>query len=65
MFWAVVVVAALICTYFLLHASMDAFRHHAVSFVSETAYLDWNTTFPAVSVCETESPDKLYESATK
>ncbi|XP_034254431.1 uncharacterized protein LOC117653133 [Thrips palmi] len=64
-FWMSVCVAAFISTYYLLIASYTAFRDHAVSFVSETAYLDWNTTFPAVSVCETESPDKLYESATK
>lgn len=60
-----VCVAAFVSTYYLLIASYTAFRDHAVSFVSETSYLDWNTTFPAVSVCETESPDKLYESATK
>jgi len=42
-----------------------AFQNNAVSFVTETAYLDWNTTFPAVSICETESPDKLYDSAAK
>ncbi|XP_026282495.2 sodium channel protein Nach-like [Frankliniella occidentalis] len=65
LFWAAVCVASLIGTYFLLMSSWNAFQYHAVSFVSETAYLDWNTTFPAVSVCETESPDKLYESATK
>ncbi|KAK3932273.1 Pickpocket protein 28 [Frankliniella fusca] len=65
LFWTIVCVAALIGTYFLLMSSYNAFQYHAVSFVSETAYLDWNTTFPAVSVCETESPDKLYESATK
>ncbi|KAJ1525493.1 hypothetical protein ONE63_010302 [Megalurothrips usitatus] len=65
LFWSTVCCAALISTYFLLIASWEAFQYHAVSFVSETAYLHWNTTFPAVSVCETESPDKLYESATK
>lgn len=29
----------------------------------ETDYLDWNTTFPAITVCEQESPDKLYDAA--
>lgn len=40
-----------------------SFTHNAVSFNVETDYLYWNTTFPAVSICEQESPDKLNDVA--
>ncbi|KAK9499911.1 hypothetical protein O3M35_002850 [Rhynocoris fuscipes] len=44
-------------------ATWHNFQHNAVSFVVETTYLDWNTSFPAISICENEAPDKLFESA--
>ncbi|KAL1130441.1 hypothetical protein AAG570_011689 [Ranatra chinensis] len=46
-------------------ASWYNFQNNAVSFGVDTAYLNWNTTFPAISICENESPDKIYESGTK
>ncbi|KAJ8971227.1 hypothetical protein NQ317_008816 [Molorchus minor] len=31
--------------------SYKTFQQNAISFVTETTYLDWNTTFPAITIC--------------
>ncbi|XP_066153847.1 sodium channel protein Nach [Euwallacea fornicatus] len=36
-----------------------AYQNHAVSFVVDTNYREWNTDFPAVYVCEIENEDKV------
>ncbi|KAF5298771.1 hypothetical protein FQR65_LT09640 [Abscondita terminalis] len=41
----------------MFYASYQAFRHNAISFVTETTYLEWNTSFPAVSICEISSSE--------
>ncbi|XP_066902904.1 sodium channel protein Nach [Halyomorpha halys] len=64
-FWACVVITAMYGTYSLLRGSWYNFQNNAVSFVVETSYLEWNTTFPAVSICENESPDKIFDSGTR
>lgn len=33
------------------------YRENSVSFLTETTYLDWNTTFPAVTVCQIAGMD--------
>lgn len=38
-------------------ASYDAYDKNPISFVTETAYLRWNTTFPAVTACQLMNPD--------
>ena len=45
----------------LIQARWENFRHSAVSFVAETTYLDWNTTFPSVVVCESDNEEKIAE----
>lgn len=63
LFWTGVCCLSGFYTLMYLNATWYAFRNNAVSFVMETDHLDWNTTFPAVSICEQESPDKLYDVA--
>ncbi|KAG8323116.1 hypothetical protein J6590_009761 [Homalodisca vitripennis] len=60
-FWAVVCAVSLLGAGVVLRGNIYNFENNAVSFVMETTYLNWNTTFPAISVCEVESTDKLYD----
>lgn len=36
----------------VLEKSYKSYTENAISFVTETAYLNWNTTFPAITLCE-------------
>ena len=36
----------------LIMSSWDNYQNNAISFVPDTTYLDWNTDFPSVTVCE-------------
>ncbi|XP_024084069.1 uncharacterized protein LOC106664971 isoform X2 [Cimex lectularius] len=64
-FWSVVCSAAVYATFLLVSATWYNFQHNAVSFVVETSYLDWNTTFPTVTICENEAPDKIFDFSRK
>ena len=44
----------------LMLASWDAFQNNAISFVVETTYIDWDTKFPAISVCEEDNMERVY-----
>ncbi|GLG92898.1 uncharacterized protein GBIM_00447 [Gryllus bimaculatus] len=41
--------------YRLTKSSYYAYQNHPVNFVTDTDYLHWNTSFPQIVVCETES----------
>ncbi|XP_044746369.1 pickpocket protein 11-like [Coccinella septempunctata] len=43
------------------YESYKAFNTSAVSFVTETTYLNWNTSFPAISICEIKGADVEYD----
>lgn len=45
----------------LISSSWDSFQTNAVSFVVETSYLNTNTTFPSISVCEEGNMQKIYD----
>ncbi|XP_050549030.1 sodium channel protein Nach-like isoform X2 [Daktulosphaira vitifoliae] len=64
-FWILTCLISGFATWQYLDATWYAYKHNAVSFVSDTTYLHWNTSFLSLSVCEQESPDRLYDSATK
>ncbi|GLH13359.1 Sodium channel protein Nach [Gryllus bimaculatus] len=34
-------------------------QNNAISFAAETNYIDWNTEFPTVAVCETDNDDRI------
>ncbi|VVC28455.1 Epithelial sodium channel,Epithelial sodium channel, conserved site [Cinara cedri] len=65
LFWILTCFISAYATWQYLQATWYAYNHNAVSFVTDTTYLSWNTSFLSLSVCEQESPDKLYESAAK
>ncbi|KAI4454863.1 amiloride-sensitive sodium channel-related [Holotrichia oblita] len=60
-FWLVCCAASWYGSTLLILASWDDFQHNAISFVAETDYLDWNTTFPSVVICETDNSKKMGE----
>ncbi|XP_066999983.2 sodium channel protein Nach [Anabrus simplex] len=66
LFWLGALCTSLLGTYYLLFASWNAYQYNAVSFTMDTTYLTWNTSFPAVSVCEIdfrEMSDKVFSYA--
>lgn len=36
----------------IFKGSYESFQNNAISFVTETTYLEWNTKFPTVTICE-------------
>ncbi|BET00141.1 Amiloride-sensitive sodium channel [Nesidiocoris tenuis] len=62
LFWCAVCTLASLATFNTLIITWYNFQHNAVNFGVTTAYLEWNTTFPSISVCENEAPDKIFDS---
>uniref|UniRef100_U5ETC3 Putative pickpocket 13 n=1 Tax=Corethrella appendiculata TaxID=1370023 RepID=U5ETC3_9DIPT len=60
-FWIICILTSWIGSAFLIQASLEAFRTNAITFVVETSYLDWNTDFPAVSICESRNTENIQE----
>ncbi|KAJ8942065.1 hypothetical protein NQ314_010173 [Rhamnusium bicolor] len=50
-FWTLVFMINFCIMLWMFKASYTAFQENAISFVTETTYLDWNTTFPAITLC--------------
>lgn len=42
-----------------MQAAWFDFKNNAISFVVETSYLEWNTKFPSVAVCETDNQQRI------
>lgn len=61
LFWIICITLSWIASILLIRASWDDFQNNAISFVVETSYLDWNTKFPSISICETENQEQLAE----
>ncbi|KAF6209977.1 hypothetical protein GE061_015732 [Apolygus lucorum] len=61
--WTVLCILSWVGSAFLFLASWDAFQNNAVSFVVETTFLQSNTSFPSVSVCEDDNLGPVYEAA--
>lgn len=61
LFWLICVILSWGASGFLIAASWDNFQHNAISFVVETNYLDWDTHFPTVAVCEYDNQRKIAE----
>lgn len=60
-FWIICCVLSWIASIFLMMASWDDFQNNAISFVIETNYLEWDTNFPSVVVCENENLERIME----
>ncbi|XP_034249187.1 sodium channel protein Nach [Thrips palmi] len=59
-FWLACCLVSWVSSGWLMLASWDAFQNNAISFVVESTYLDWDTTFPAISVCEEDNMERVY-----
>lgn len=62
-FWLFCIILSWIGSVFLINASLKAFNNNAISFVVESSYLDWDTDFPAVFICENKNMDRVQEAA--
>ncbi|KAJ0177928.1 hypothetical protein K1T71_006801 [Dendrolimus kikuchii] len=51
-FWFCVLTSCVVCSVFLLKASLGLYIEDAVTYTVETDYLHWETPFPAVTICE-------------
>ncbi|BES96243.1 Amiloride-sensitive sodium channel [Nesidiocoris tenuis] len=61
--WTILCIISWIWSAVLFEESYMAFQDNAVSYGVETMFLETNTSFPSVSVCEDEDPDVLYQRA--
>lgn len=64
-FWLGCIAISWIASAMLISASLDQFHNNAISFVVETSYLDWETNFPSIVICENKNMDRIQESADK
>lgn len=48
-----------IASVLLIRSSWNDFQNNAISFVVETSYLEWDTNFPSITVCETDNQDQI------
>ncbi|XP_049825098.1 sodium channel protein Nach [Aethina tumida] len=60
-FWFICCLLSWIATGMLIQSAWTDFQNNAISFVVETSYLDWDTHFPSVLVCETDNQQKIAE----
>lgn len=63
--WIVTFLVSAYATYLIFMASYEAYDKNPISFATETAYLNWNTTFPAVTLCQLVNPDIFNDEAPK
>ncbi|KAK5638688.1 hypothetical protein RI129_012983 [Pyrocoelia pectoralis] len=59
LFWLTCCVISWISSAMLMRAAWYDFQNNAISFVVETDYLNWDTQFPAIAVCETDAQDSI------
>ncbi|XP_060526286.1 sodium channel protein Nach-like [Cylas formicarius] len=50
--WSFMYVAHIAGMFAFIISLFKSYNEDAVSFLTETAYLDWNTSFPAITVCQ-------------
>ncbi|KAJ3650977.1 hypothetical protein Zmor_017048 [Zophobas morio] len=60
-FWTVCCVLSWTATGLLIKSSWEDFQNNAISFVVDTSYLDWDTNFPSISVCESDNQKRIAE----
>jgi len=58
LFWAVCCLLSLYGSVLLVRSAYDAFQTNPLSTVVSTTYLDWSTSFPSASICETENNNR-------
>lgn len=68
MFWLDALFLSCFLAFLFTLESYKSFHEHPISFNVETDYLHWNTTFPALTVCEVlddDEQEKFYAQAEK
>nr|XP_015837686.1 PREDICTED: sodium channel protein Nach-like isoform X2 [Tribolium castaneum] len=55
--WIAIFILSFYGMILVFKASYKSYTENAISFVTETAYLNWNTSFPAVTLCEITSSE--------
>ncbi|GLV44091.1 pickpocket 13 [Carabus blaptoides fortunei] len=55
--WLLVVILSMYGMILIFLASYDAYDTNPISFVTDTSYLQWNTSFPAISICQVMNQD--------
>ncbi|XP_049946515.1 uncharacterized protein LOC126439219 [Schistocerca serialis cubense] len=59
--WAALVGLSWVGAGFLMSSAYDAYLLEPTKFAVDTAYLDWDTVFPAVTICERRNKSRLTE----
>lgn len=59
LFWLICCMLSWLGTSMLIRANWDDYQNNAIQFVAETSYLDWDTQFPSVTVCEVDNQDRI------
>lgn len=59
-FWTSMFIVSFIGMMAVFKGSYESFQNNAVSFVTETTYLAWDTKFPAVTVCEITGTEVMW-----
>ncbi|KAJ3637615.1 hypothetical protein MTP99_001059 [Tenebrio molitor] len=55
--WTAIFILSFYGMILVFKASYKSYTESAISFVTETAYLNWNTSFPAITLCEITSSE--------
>ncbi|CAH0583187.1 unnamed protein product [Chrysodeixis includens] len=65
LFWLATIIASCVCSAKVLQAALDLYTTDAVSYSVETDYLEWNTPFPAMTICEQLNRARITKYLTK
>ncbi|RZC35102.1 degenerin del-1 [Asbolus verrucosus] len=60
-FWTACCILSWTATGLLIKSAWEDFQNNAISFVVETSYLEWDTHFPSISVCESDNQKRIAE----
>lgn len=58
--WVILIAVSWYFSITLIIAAWDAFLTNPISFGVETTYIDWETTMPAVAICEEDNKKRIY-----
>lgn len=63
LFWFVCICASWYGCFLVISSSLEAFQNNALSFGTDTTYINWNTSLFAVSICEDNNMDRVFDIA--
>lgn len=58
-FWIICCTLSWVATGLLIRSAWNDFQNNSISFVVETSYLDWDTHFPSIAICETDNQENI------